>query len=125
MHFFTKIRYVSVTLMMVAAQPVFADYWVSIAVNKKVGQHGNSFFLETQSAAKTSALAHCKQFSNGADGCEIVLVTKQCSGMAHAGPNIYVSEGRTAGLAGSMALKSCKATHGGACRIHETFCPNK
>lgn len=112
-------------ILILAANPAFADFWVAVAVNEKVGQHGNSFFLETKSAAANSALKNCTKFSNGAKGCKIVLVTKRCSGMAHAGPSIYVKEGRSANTAGSTALKACQANHGNACRIHETFCPNQ
>lgn len=112
-------------LFVLAAQPVSADYWVAVAVNSTVGQHGNSYFLETKNAATNNALSNCQKFSKGADGCKIVLVTRRCSGMAHAGPNIYVREGSSASKAGSTSLKACKANHGNACRIHETFCPNQ
>jgi len=108
-----------------AAQPAFADFWVAVAVNKSVGQHGNSYFLKTRRAAESNALTNCTKFSSGAKGCEVVLVTKRCSGMAHAGPNIFVSEGRSANEAGSKALNDCRANHGDVCRIHETFCPNQ
>jgi hypothetical protein len=116
--------YSCVALFALIAQPASAEYWVAVAVNKNVGQHGNSYFLASRNEAVSSAMYHCKTYSDGADGCEVVLATKKCSGMAHAGPNIHVSEGRTAGTAGSKALKSCQSEHGSACRIHETFCPN-
>jgi hypothetical protein len=116
----------SVTAIAVmAAQPVLADYWVAVAVNKTVGQHGNSYFLGTKREAVNSALTNCKKFSKGAEGCEVVLVTRRCSGMAHAGRSIYVREGNSANKAGASALKACNANHGNACRIHETFCPNQ
>lgn len=118
-------RYLLVAFSILASQPAFADFWVAVAVNESAGQHGNSYFLGSRSAATNSALANCRRFSGGADGCQVVLVTRRCSGMAHAGPNIYVSEGGSAGQAGSRALGSCEANHGSACRIHETFCPNQ
>ena len=108
-----------------AAHPALADFWVAVAVNKAAGQHGNSYFLDTRSGAVASALENCTNFSNGAAGCEVVVVTKRCSGMAHAGPNIYVVEDRTANRAGQNALAMCEANHGSSCRIHETFCPNQ
>ena len=111
-------------LLTFAAQPAFADFWVGVAVNQQIGQHGNSFFLESRSAAERSALSQCRKFSKGADGCEVVLVTRQCSGMAHAGPNIFVTEGSSASNAGTRALSTCEAHHGSSCRVHETFCPN-
>jgi hypothetical protein len=120
-----RFGYPVLALLACVAQPASADFWVAVAVNKKVGQHGNSFFLESRGAATSSALSHCRQFSNGADGCEVVLVTNKCSGLAHAGGNIYVSEGSSSHNAGSKALKNCRANHGSACNLHETFCPNQ
>jgi RNA 3'-terminal phosphate cyclase len=117
--------YSCVALFALIAQPASAEYWVAVAVNKNVGQHGNSYFLATQAEAKSNALYHCGQFSKDADGCEVVLVTQKCSGMAHAGGSIFVSEGRTANQAGSKALDNCRANHSSACALHETFCPNQ
>ncbi len=107
------------------AQPALAD-WAGVAVNAEVGQYGYSLRWTSSQEAGAKALGFCRDFSNNQEGCEVVMTTDRCGGIARGYENFaakyFVAEagGRTA--AGDQALSDCQEAIDGSCELVRNFC---
>lgn len=95
--------------------------WMAVAINDAAGGWG-ARLGESKNVASSKALVTCREFSNGADGCEVRLVTRKCIAVSRSGKKLYLAESRSNDKAREASLEACQSAGSSGCEISNAFC---
>ncbi len=87
-----------------------------MAVNKAERDFGYTNLKNSRSAASKRAMEHCRRFSDGKAGCEVVLTTTKCFAVIRHGSEFFVEEASSKDRAALAVASACKKKHGSSCR---------
>ncbi|MEM9766185.1 MAG: DUF4189 domain-containing protein [Pseudomonadota bacterium] len=106
------------------ATPSLAE-WGGVAVHAGKATYGYSAGWDSKRDAEQRAMFYCRQFAGSQSGCQVVMTTRQCGGVARGtgsnGRQLVVAEARARGTAGDKALAACQSRLSN-CEFVRNFC---